>query len=234
MSRLKALILSAAMLVIPIAANAQVAHTGNTTQLRAGPDPDYPVVAILGAGVAVNVQGCLRDYSWCDVVVGEYRGWVHGQNIVTPYRGFNAPVIHYGAAIGMGVVTFVIGNYWNDHYIGRPWYRQMRHWRHRTPRAVMHPVAPQRFSHPQAARHPAPVFRPHHGPRSADRAPREARALLRPAHTRHATTHATPVHRPAMRPAGATFNSRSQAGTPHQGRAQRATPGATHGARRGP
>ena len=215
------------MLALPIAAHAQLAHTANTTQLRAGPDRDYPVIAVLGAGVAVNVQGCLRDYSWCDVAVSEYRGWVHARNIVYPYRGFNAPLIDYGAAIGIGVVTFVIGNYWHDHYVGRTWYRQMPQWRHRPPRAIVHPVPPQHFAHPQAARHAAPAYRPHQRPAGVSSAPREARPQFRPERVQRAT----PVHGPAMRPASAASNSRPQRGSAHQGREQRQTSGASHGAR---
>ena len=41
-----------------------------SSQVFAGPGNDYPVVAQLARGVAVNVNGCLNDYSWCDVSIG--------------------------------------------------------------------------------------------------------------------------------------------------------------------
>lgn len=156
MNNLKALVLAAAMLVVPIAANAQLAYTAKTVPLHAGPAGDYPVVATLGSGFAVTVQGCLPDYSWCDVIAGEYRGWVDARNINHFYQGASVPVINYGAAIGIGVVTFVIGNYWQDHYIRHSWYRQMAQWRHRPAHAAIHPRPPQRTA-ASGAGPPAPA-----------------------------------------------------------------------------
>lgn len=143
MNTLKALILAAAMLVLPAAAHAQLAYTAGAVTLHAGPAADYPVVAVVAGGLEVNVQGCTRDYRWCDVIAGGYRGWMHARRINYFYRGAYVPVIHYGAAIGIGVVAFVIGNYWQQHYVGRPWYRQHPHWSQRPPHADFHPRPPR-------------------------------------------------------------------------------------------
>jgi hypothetical protein len=105
----------------------------------------------------VAVQGCLQDYSWCDVVGGPYRGWVYGRDIVYSYQGAGVPLIDYGAAIGIGVVSFIIGSYWHQHYFDRPWYGRMQQWDHRPPRASVHPRPPQGM---RPRQHPAPAFRP--------------------------------------------------------------------------
>jgi uncharacterized protein YraI len=158
-NNLKRLFVAAAMLVLPIAANAQLAYTAETVPLHAGPAEDYPVVAILGSGFAVTIQGCTQDYSWCDVLAGPHRGWIYGRYIVYSYQGTYVPVINYGAAIGIGVVTFVVGSYWQNHYTDRHWYRQMPHWVHRPQYAPIHPKPPRPGVHPGGSQHPPPSYR---------------------------------------------------------------------------
>ncbi len=180
-----ALVLAAAMLALPASANAQVAYaqvayTAKNVHLRAGPARDYPVVAILGSGVAVTVQGCMQDYSWCDVIAGELRGWVYAGNLVYSYQGANVPVIDYGAVIGFGVVTFIIGSYWHDHYIDRPWYRQMPQWSHRPPRADVHPRPQHPGPHPRNEQRPVPAYRTPPPPPGTGVAPRPPHAGPRP------------------------------------------------------
>ena len=115
----------------PATAYAQWAYTAKDVHLRAGPAVDYPVVAILPAGVQIVVEGCLSDYRWCDVVAGPNRGWVYAGNIVYPYQGADVPVLTYGAVIGLGIITFSVGNYWDSYYRGSPWYPQRQLWIHR-------------------------------------------------------------------------------------------------------
>lgn len=160
MNKLKALVLAAAMLVVPAAANAEVAYAAETARLRVGPGSDYPVVAILGRGYAVNVQACLRDYSWCDVIAGTHRGWVSAEKLSYFHDGAYFPVIDYGAAIGIGVVGFIIGNYWQDHYIARPWYRQIPQLRHRPARAAPKPRPPKSAAHARGRQHSRTASRP--------------------------------------------------------------------------
>jgi len=158
MNNLKLLFFAAATLALPLAANAQVDYTAETLRLHAGPGEDYPVVAILGSGFAVTIQGCTQDYSWCDVLAGPHRGWVYGRDIVYSYQGQYVPLINYGAAIGIGVVTFVVGSYWQNHYAGRHWYRQMPHWDHRPPHAPIHSKPPPGV-HSGGSQHPTPSYR---------------------------------------------------------------------------
>jgi uncharacterized protein YraI len=114
--------------------------------LRAGPARDYPVVAVLGENFPLDVQGCVADYSWCDVIAGQSRGWVYAGNIRYPYRGNYVPLNSYGEVIGIGVLGFMLGDYWGSYYRDRPWYGDPR-WSHRPapllrarPRPQIHPM----------------------------------------------------------------------------------------------
>jgi uncharacterized protein YraI len=113
---------------LPLTAQAVLAYAAKEVNLRAGPAREYPVVAMLAPGAALSVEGCLGDYRWCDVVVGSNRGWVYAGNIVYPYQGTYVPLINYGALLGIGVTAFLVGNYWDNHYVGRPWYPQRGYW----------------------------------------------------------------------------------------------------------
>jgi uncharacterized protein YraI len=121
-------VLTALLAGAPAISYAQFAYTAKDVHLRAGPAVDYPVVAILPAGMQIAVEGCLSDYRWCDVVAGPDRGWIYAANIVYPYQGADVPVLAYGAVIGLGIVAFSVGDYWDNYYRGRPWYSQRQVW----------------------------------------------------------------------------------------------------------
>jgi uncharacterized protein YraI len=118
---------------LPYAAQAQgqVAFTAKTVNVRAGPSRDYPIVAVLPAGYQVVVQGCLSNYTWCDVLAGPNRGWVYAGNISYAYQNTYVPVLNYGALIGIGVLAFILDDYWGHHYHDRPWYAERHRWIHR-------------------------------------------------------------------------------------------------------
>jgi uncharacterized protein YraI len=59
--------LASALAMLPTLSHAQDARTAKPVNLRAGPARDYPVVAVLPAGAAIGVQGCIADFTWCDV-----------------------------------------------------------------------------------------------------------------------------------------------------------------------
>jgi uncharacterized protein YraI len=109
------------------------ALTSEPVELYAGPSADYPVVSEVGPNVAVQVMGCVNGYSWCDVALPGLRGWVYAGYLTYPYQGGYVPVESYGAAIGLPVVTFVIGDYWGSFYRDRPWYGEREHWAHVPP-----------------------------------------------------------------------------------------------------
>lgn len=143
MKKLLALgLLALAFVAVPCAAQQQVAYTAKDVHLRAGPARDYPVIAILPPGFAVAVQGCLSDYSWCDVIAGTDRGWVYAANLAYPYQGGQVPLIEYGPQLGIVVTPFFFFDYWDRHYRDRPFYPHRDRWAHR-PRPPHPPVAPQ-------------------------------------------------------------------------------------------
>lgn len=114
-----------------VQAQPQTAVTARTANLRAGPATDYPVVAILPAGFALAVQGCLPEYTWCDVIAGESRGWMAAGNIDYYYENSYVPLSSYGAVLGIGALGFVLNDYWGHHYRDRPFFRDRSRWEHR-------------------------------------------------------------------------------------------------------
>lgn len=106
--------------------------TGDAS-LRAGPDTSYPRVSMLSAGTPVAIMGCVDGWSWCDVSVGDDRGWVAGNFLQEEYRGQRVYVTGYGAQIGIPIVAFVFGTYWGEHYRNRSWYGEREHWSHFRP-----------------------------------------------------------------------------------------------------
>jgi uncharacterized protein YraI len=107
--------------------------TGNVN-LRAGPDTSYPSVVMLPAGTEVAISGCVDGWSWCDVTAGNDRGWMAGSFLQEEYQGRRVLVPEYGVRIGIPVVSFVFGTYWDDNYRNRSWYGNRQHWSHVTPR----------------------------------------------------------------------------------------------------
>lgn len=113
--------------------------------LRAGPDTSYPSVAMLPAGAEVAIEGCVDGWSWCDVATGNDRGWVAGNFLQEEYQGQRVLIPEYGVRIGIPVVSFVFGTYWDDHYRNRSWYGNREHWSHITPH--YRPAAAHRNGH---------------------------------------------------------------------------------------
>lgn len=121
-------------LALPLAAAAQEAYTRGSPTLFAGPSPEYPAVARLAPGQPLNVVGCTDGYGWCDVVLPDgLRGWVAANRLEYDYAGDTVPLASYGAAIGVPIIGFTLGNYWNNYYRDRPWYREPRWWGNRPP-----------------------------------------------------------------------------------------------------
>ncbi len=161
--------LTAALAAMPATSySQQLAYTSKDVNLRAGPSTDYPVVAILPANVSISVEGCLSDYRWCDVIAGSNRGWVYAGNIVYPYQGSTVPVLTYGSMIGIGIIAFSIGNYWDEHYRASSWYPQRQRWIDRPQPAFRpggHRLPLNPGFRPGAGQRPPPVQRPGGGQR---------------------------------------------------------------------
>lgn len=156
-------------LVVPAAALAETAFTTRTINMRAGPAKDYELVMQLPGGTPVEVGGCVNDWSWCDVFVGQDRGWVYAGNLEYPYQDHRVSVMTYGPRIGLPIEPFVVGTYWDTYYRGRPWYGRRSYWiGHPGPShvVVVHPGV-HAGARPGVVRHPAAVRQGHTTVRAA-------------------------------------------------------------------
>jgi uncharacterized protein YraI len=124
--------LGISVFAVPAAFGADGYVTGNVN-LRAGPDSSYPSVARLPEGAEVAIEGCVDGWSWCDVAAGNNRGWVAGNFLQEEYQGQRVLIPEYGVRIGIPVVSFVFGTYWDNNYRNRSWYGNREHWSHVTP-----------------------------------------------------------------------------------------------------
>ncbi len=112
-------VLAAATIAAPAVASAAPARVTANVNLRAGPGTQYYPILVLPAGAPVNLYGCLRGYTWCDVSYGRERGWVSSRYLSTFYRG---PAYRPRPYASVPFLTFNFG-YWDNHYAHRPWYQ---------------------------------------------------------------------------------------------------------------
>ena len=133
---MKRVLISAALALLgagalpTLAAAQSVAYAvpGSPTNMRAGPGVDYPVVAYIRGGSAVDVYGCLSDFSWCDSSVDNVRGWVSTTRLEFEYAGDLVPIPRYYQYFEAPTIGFDFG-YWDRYYQDEPFYR--RHGHHR-------------------------------------------------------------------------------------------------------
>jgi uncharacterized protein YraI len=189
----------ALLLALPFAALAADGYATGNVNLRAGPDVGYPRIDTIPAGAPVDIQGCTSGWEWCDVVFQGERGWVAGNFIQYEYDDRYVLVPQYGARIGIPIVTFVIGSYWDSHYRSRPFYRERARW---YARPVPHRPPPRPAHRPVPPRRGAPL--PHHAPPYHPVPPHRPAQPTRPVPDHHQRPmpqrpHATP--RPAPHPA---------------------------------
>jgi len=115
-------------LVVPTASSAETAYTTKAVNLRAGPSREYPLVARVPEGMPVEVNGCVDDWTWCDVSLENGRGWVYAGNLDSPYQDHRVVILGNGPNFGFPIVTFSVGSYWDTYYRGRPWYSRRSYW----------------------------------------------------------------------------------------------------------
>jgi uncharacterized protein YraI len=151
----------------------QYASTSKDVNLRAGPGRTYPVVAVLPPQMQVLVYGCIPSYTWCDVAAGPDRGWVYAGNLLYDYDNRVVILPSVAAVIGIGIATFIIDDYWRDHYIDRPWWPQRQRWYRPPPRPPVREHAPG-YRPPPPRPHPGPVA-PH-----VPRGPQDGRPMPPP------------------------------------------------------
>ena len=110
------------------AAFAQNAYTTGNVNMRAGPSTQYPRVTTVPNGAAVDVHGCTSGWSWCDTSWRGIRGWVSANYLQMLYNNRRVYLPEYAPRIGVPVITFQFGNYWDRWYRDRPWYRDRHRW----------------------------------------------------------------------------------------------------------
>lgn len=120
-----AALVAAALPLSSATAQTMRGYTATSTRLYSGPLRDYPTVRTVRRGTVVNVYGCLRDWTWCDVTYRGNRGWIAGNALRIQYQGRRRGI---GAGMGIGVTTFAFGSYWENHYQGRRFYGQRQQW----------------------------------------------------------------------------------------------------------
>jgi uncharacterized protein YraI len=194
-------------LAISTVAAAQNAATNHRSDVYAGPNDSYPVVAELDANAPVQVMGCLDDWSWCDVSFADNRGWLYAPDLTYDYEGDYVPLYTYAPSLGIPVVQFTIGEYWDRYYHGRPWYAQREQWITRAPPHHRRPSGPPPSAGPppQSARLDNPSHRP--GPPPHETQP-EHLLRLGGAEPRHSDEHAPPDQRAEKRPEAAHQDKR--------------------------
>lgn len=106
-------------------ANAVPGFATDRLDVKAGPDYDYPTVAYVRSGTQLEINGCLSDWSWCDVSTTRGRGWVLGEDIVAQRTGRR---IVYGMAWGVPTLAFNVRTYWDSNYRNRGFYRDRDNW----------------------------------------------------------------------------------------------------------
>ncbi|KQT83136.1 SH3 domain-containing protein [Aurantimonas sp. Leaf443] len=102
---------------------AGVAIAVTDVNLRAGPSTAYPPVDLVGAGDRVRVYGCLSNRSWCDVSYDGARGWVSSNYLAYSQGRQRYTGTRFVEVTRTPVIAFTFGNYWDDHYRGRSFYR---------------------------------------------------------------------------------------------------------------
>ncbi len=119
MKRLSLALFAIASAWVGAAAVAGPAYTQGNVHLRAGPSSEYPLVTTIPSSSLLNVNGCLDDWTWCDVDWEGNRGWVYGNYLYFDYQSRRVPVLQYGPQLGIGIVVFSVGDYWGRYYVGR-------------------------------------------------------------------------------------------------------------------
>lgn len=160
----KALALIALIATPAIAEAATRGFSIANVNMRSGPSTAYPAVVVIPNGAPLVIHGCLQDRPWCDVSFNRGRGWVSGNYIQAEnrQRRYDVEPRRY-RELGVPIITFELGRYWDQHYRNNSFYGERERWRRPPPRGGYWDSAPP----PRADR--GPDRRPPSPPPSASR-----------------------------------------------------------------
>ena len=130
MSKLRLIGLVAGLTMLgTVAAQAAPGYSTANVNIRTGPDTEFPSLGVIPEGDDVDIKGCLRDESWCEVSWDGDRGWVFSEYLAFDRGGRYVALPDVGpAAFSIPLVTFIASDYWERHYVGRPWYKERTRW----------------------------------------------------------------------------------------------------------
>lgn len=127
----------ALLALVAAPAMAEAATRGFATanvNMRSGPSTAYPAVVVIPNGEPLTIHGCLSDTPWCDVSFSYGRGWVAGRYVQAIYRQNRVYVEpRYYRDLGVPIITFEAGRYWDRYYRDRDFYRERDRWRRPPP-----------------------------------------------------------------------------------------------------
>ncbi len=97
---------TAALLTLSFSALAQSSVIATTDlNVRSGPGPQYPVIAMLGAGETTALNGCLENSKWCAVATNAGEGWVYSDYLTGDFGGTQVVVTQRPATSGVKLVA---------------------------------------------------------------------------------------------------------------------------------
>lgn len=117
-----------AMTATPALAQEPNAYPITNVNLRAGPGTEYPVILTVPAEAPIAILGCLPDYTWCDSVFEDYRGWMRSIYLSGYYEGEYYLLRDWAPDLGYQTVTFNVGAYWDSYYRDQPFYGERARW----------------------------------------------------------------------------------------------------------
>lgn len=74
--------------------------------VRAGPGPQYPVVALATRGSTAVLDGCIEGSNWCRVNVGGVSGWAYARYLATDFGGSTVVISERRAELAVPVITY--------------------------------------------------------------------------------------------------------------------------------
>ncbi|MEN3977131.1 hypothetical protein [Emcibacter sp. SYSU 3D8] len=120
-----AAVIAATAITSAMPAHAVPGHATPRLEIKAGPDDGYPTVATVRYDTRLEINGCLRNWRWCDVSTSRTRGWVHGRDIQVDRGGRR---LDWGTPWGVPQSDFDFDSYWDRNYRGQEFYRQRNRW----------------------------------------------------------------------------------------------------------